>query len=291
MSQKWVSLPGGGGFCLIQAFLLSQVDLSDVAGYMGTSGGSINGAYLALDMPASELPDRYIEFADAAFHKPFWYRMNIFKCEHDDKGLNNSLQDMFGGTTMGQVSKHMLIIPASDFLDEKPKVFDNLVDRDDRDVELWTIVRDSCGAPTYYPIRDISIDGGLWANDPARAGLDTIKTHRTCPLEDIHLLTVGSGYFARRKYIREQLRDWSRNKLNWIKPLVSRGITGWNEKATHFSVKAEPLGYYQKYNPVVLNPGWEMNDSGVVRELYKQCIADQKLIDEFKRTWEKFMLT
>lgn len=288
MKQKWVALPGGGGFCIIQALLLSQVDLSDITGFMGTSGGSINSAYLACELPPAELPELYIHFAEEAFKVPFLYRFNALICDHDDNGLNNSLHAIFGERTVRDVNRFKLIIPSIDFLNNRPKVVDNIVDRDDMSLLLWQVVRDSCGAPTFFPIRDISIDGGLWANDPSRAGTDTLKKTKYCAMGELQLLTVGSGYFARTKYAQETLRSWSKWKHNWIKPLAN-SLTLMNEHATEFSMAAEGLPYYRKYNPVLLQPGWEMNNAKIVKELYAALSSDHALIDEFKRVWDEFM--
>ena len=94
-----------------------------------------------------------------------------------------------------------LVIPTYNLDRDTPVVLKTPHHREfkaDPEIEVWKAALATSAAPTYLPasaeIRDCRhVDGGVWANNPALAGV--IEAHRFLgvPLDEIHVLSIGTG--------------------------------------------------------------------------------------------------
>lgn len=71
-------------------------------------------------------------------------------------------------------------------------------DSSDLSIKLWDAVLSSCSAPVYFPPNKIgdqylSIDGGLWANNPSLVCLTEAIHFFQKGMEEINILSIGTG--------------------------------------------------------------------------------------------------
>jgi hypothetical protein len=92
------------------------------------------------------------------------------------------------------------LIPAVDLTHGRPFVHRSNIPGDGEDipVKLWDAVLSSCSAPVYFPPNNVenkylSIDGGLWANNPSLVCLSEGMHYFKESLESISILSLGTG--------------------------------------------------------------------------------------------------
>jgi hypothetical protein len=183
--------------------------------WAGTSIGSIVAAFLSLGRPASEAVDMLRAKAAHIFGSrdamdslvpgdEYW------RAAYDGERLKEALYEVFGGVTLGQVQKK-LVIPTFYLGDPKrpayTKVWHNFgtdAENPDRRVRLIDVLDASSSAPTYFrsatspdPVRYPGkfADGGLTMNDPVAAGITKmLKVQRlTKDVRPIRALALTCG--------------------------------------------------------------------------------------------------
>jgi uncharacterized protein len=110
------------------------------------------------------------------------------------------LQKAFGEKTLADIEKPLLI-PAVDITHGKPFIHrSNFGQREKGDlaIKVWDAVLSSCSAPVYFPPNNVenqylSIDGGLWANNPSLVCITEAVHYFNTPLSDINIVSVGTG--------------------------------------------------------------------------------------------------
>jgi patatin-like phospholipase/acyl hydrolase len=131
--------------------------------------------------------------------------------------LKTVLSDLFGDMTLGEILPKILI--SSFDLDNqeidpvrrtwKPKFFHNFTgeDSDEREKVVDVALRTSA-APTYFPIYQGFIDGGVVAGNPAMCAVSQALHPYTGGQEisDLVLLSIGTGYNPR--YLTSKNGDW-----------------------------------------------------------------------------------
>ncbi|GAE25160.1 patatin [Halalkalibacter wakoensis JCM 9140] len=164
----------------------------------GTSTGSIIATAVALEKSMSELLESYQKFGKKVFKRQA--KIGLFKSVYSDKDLRQYFKGVFGEKTLADIEKP-LIIPAVDVTHGKPYVYRTNYGHpgsDDLSIKLWDAVLSSCSAPVYFPPNNIknkylSVDGGLWANNPALVciteGIDFFKKE----LKDLKIVSIGTG--------------------------------------------------------------------------------------------------
>ena len=163
----------------------------------GTSTGAIIAASAALNTDMDEVLDSYITYGKKIFIRKA--KFGLFKSIYSDRYLKMLLKDAFGELEIANVPKP-LILPAVDVTRGKPFVHrsNGLGGRDDTSVKLWDAVLSSCSAPIYFPPNNVenkylSIDGGLWANNPSLVCLTEAMHFYDEKLETINILSLGTG--------------------------------------------------------------------------------------------------
>ena len=211
-----LSLDGGGIRGLYTASLLAAlerglgrpiVDHFDLIA--GTSTGGIIALGLALGVTSEKLAAFYREDGVSIFPHPkgirAWIR-HMRQAKYDAKVLEAALRREFGGRRMRDCSR-AVIIPTYNLDCDAPVVLKTPHHPDfwaDSEIEVWKAALATSAAPTYLPaseeIRDCRhVDGGVWANNPALAGV--IEAHRFLgvPLDVIHILTIGTGSVVKNR--------------------------------------------------------------------------------------------
>jgi patatin-like phospholipase/acyl hydrolase len=223
--------------------LIDRVDL-----FAGTSTGGLIALGLAAEIPLDEIRDLYVREGPKIFAENFFGQFrdvgNLFRPQYSNLELRRVLGEIFGDMKLGDL-KRRVMIPAFE-LDNlkdkrspeeprrwKAKIFHNIPnhegdeDRLVRDVALYT-----CSAPTFFPVADGFIDGGVFANNPSLCAIAQAldKRWRRRPhLADLRLLSIGSG--QRIAYLAGEEHNWG--VVQWganILPILMEG----SQETTHF---------------------------------------------------------
>ena len=211
MSERFyiLSIDGGGLRGAFAAHFLKRaeeelrLDWRGRFGLMaGTSTGSILAAGLACGESAANLAELYNDQGQAVFTPHPLSRPDprrLFRSRYGDRRLRELLLQVFEEMTLGQVAVP-LIVPAVDVVNGCVHVFKSKYHADfvrDHDVRVADAVLASCSAPTYFNPHlageYLLADGGLWANNPSLVALVDAHYRLRVPLEDIRILSIGTG--------------------------------------------------------------------------------------------------
>lgn len=165
----------------------------------GTSTGSIIAAAIVRNIPMADVLRDYQLYGEKIFRPQA--KVGMFRTIYSDRYLRYFIQNAFGDVTLEEIDKPLLI-PAVDLTHGNPYIhhsnFSNAAAETDLSLKLWDAVLSSCSAPVYFPPNNVngkflSIDGGLWANNPSLVCVTEIMKHFQCQLEDIKILSIGTG--------------------------------------------------------------------------------------------------
>lgn len=261
---KILSLDGGGIRGLITARLIDRLNKVDkIAGWLndvdliaGTSAGGLIALALSAGKEPSSIRDLYLIKGDNIFEKNVVDKVipNIISAKYSNENLKEELALLFGDKKLGDLNKKVAI-PTFDldaFYDFdktkageergwKPKIFHNFKgkrgeaeNRYDGYSDTQYLVKDvalyTSSAPTYFPIADGYIDGGVFANNPSNIAISQAITRSNkdsdrANLEDISLLSIGSG-------VALKFKDEKHGNLGiaqWASPLIDilmEGVSG-----------------------------------------------------------------
>jgi uncharacterized protein len=164
----------------------------------GTSTGSIIAASAAVEIKMDHVLNNYLLFGEKIFTKQA--TVGLFKHVYTDRYLRRLLKKSFGEVTLETIEKPLLI-PTVDITHGRPFIFrSNFGNPESKDlsIKLWDAVLSSCSAPVYFPPNNVgneylSVDGGLWANNPSLVCITEAIHHFQKDLKDIHILSLGTG--------------------------------------------------------------------------------------------------
>lgn len=258
MAFKILSIDGGGIRGIIPAKILCRLEeemikkdgerarLCDYFDLIcGTSTGSIIAIGLALGMKASDILQLYTEYADKIFSKkknsfcalitnePFYERKNL------EKLLSNAYNTAAGKKDpIIADCKTRICIPTYDLGLGKLHVLktDHLtLYNNDYHIPAKDVALSSSAAPTYFMPHSFSyyqqgtnnenccqnyIDGGVFANNPALIGLTEALYKLDVKIEDIELLSLGTGILP----LSENNPSEKMGLKYWINPISDKGL-------------------------------------------------------------------
>jgi patatin-like phospholipase/acyl hydrolase len=237
-----LSFDGGGIRGVLSTIVVKRLvaesrrkDLVDrTALFAGTSTGALIALGLAAGLPLAEVENLYLTHAPRIFADKFLNHLrdvgNFFGAQYRNEPLRDMLLSLFGDLTLGEL-KRWVMIPAFD-LDNaearspgeprrwKAKIFHNLPNHE---ADLSALIRNvglyACSAPTYFPIADGYIDGGVYANNPSVCALAQAldsRWQRHPKLRQIVLLSIGSG----QRHIYVPVRDANWGVAQWGSRIV-----------------------------------------------------------------------
>lgn len=164
----------------------------------GTSTGSIIAASASLGIPMGKVMENYLAYGKKIFVKKA--KVGLFKSVYSDRYLRRLLKRAFRDLALEDIQKPLLI-PAVDITHGKPYVHRSnfgFAQKNELSVKVWDAVLSSCSAPIYFPPNNVnnqflSIDGGLWANNPSLVCVTEALHHFKSTLEDIRIFSIGTG--------------------------------------------------------------------------------------------------
>jgi patatin-like phospholipase/acyl hydrolase len=213
-------------------------DYFDLIG--GTSTGAIIAASLAIGKSVDEIKDLYMDLGGKIFgEKRNWWDFNRLRATYNYIPMEECLKKAFGEIKLGgeEIKTGLCIVAKrADTNSIWPLInhplgkFYESANGNNKDLDLWRVVRASTAAPTYFAPQMIEvsagqtaafIDGGLsMANNPALtllmvATLSGFKFHWPMGEDKILLVSVGTGYGVFKKKYKEidqaTLLSWASN--------------------------------------------------------------------------------
>ena len=172
--------------------------------FAGTSVGAAIAAGLALGRNPGVLADNIKSIGPKVFQRwiwPFQLLRRLGWAPYSQSELEKAIVELLGDDAMLPLNKIdvPLLIPAVDVRQRKPQLFKSAgLDpiHASTDTVLDAILA-STAAPTFFPPHLINrtpyADGGLVANAPDLVAIGEAIKQLSCPIEDLHLLSVGSG--------------------------------------------------------------------------------------------------
>ncbi len=251
MTYRILSLDGGGIRGVLTIHLLSRLEkaypdfLGNVDLVAGTSTGGIIALAIAAGKPLERALALYMEKGKEVFKDTPFDDLkdvgNAFGAEYSNGGLRQALEEEFGDMTLGDLKKKVLIVSFD--LDNnafeatvtrrwKPKIFQNYPGKGtDAGEKVVDVAMRTSAAPTFFPVYQGYIDGGVVANNPSMCALaqamddDTGKQRLT----QVALLSVGTGGFP--KFLTTEDADWGWTQ--WARPLLDIMLEGSLEVADY----------------------------------------------------------
>ena len=148
-------------------------------------------------------------------------------------------------------NQHLLDEEAPDWMharcDRWHNVFyHNLTDDHGQEERVVKVIMQSCAAPTYFPMVDHCVDGGIVHNNPSLAAMSNLRALGIL-LEDIYILSLGTGEKSDHLVTRPNA---SLGVLQWLPHILSMMFDA-NMEATSQSCH-EILGKrFFRLNPVL----------------------------------------
>lgn len=298
-----LSLDGGGLRGLITARLLQKISheigddwLNKVDVIAGTSTGGILALGLAAGKSPAEIAELYVEHGADIFKDSILDNIRdlgkLIGADYSNKYLDKQLKNIFGELRLNDLDKRV-VIPTFD-LDSgsskekmnalknqgkerkwKPKIFHNFSGNDsDGQMPIAKVALYTSAAPTYFPVVDSYIDGGVYANNPSMIALaQAISQHNTYKVElsEISLLSLGTG--SHSVYIRKKNLDWG--NAHWM-PYIFDIISDGTVDIAHYQLEQLLGSRYHRLQPVLKNK-IQMDDANKMPEMEK--VAENQDID------------
>jgi patatin-like phospholipase/acyl hydrolase len=287
-----LSVDGGGIRGLYAAVLLELLEqeapgfLSSVDLFAGTSTGGIIALGLASGKHPRELAALYKDYADKIFPIPFKALRKLkgfFWAKYSDKPLEKALSDILDGSNRLKDLQKKVLVPSFELEGKKntrrswkPKFFHNFPGKGSDGLELVVdVALRTSAAPTYFPVYQGYIDGGVVANNPSVAALAQALDPGTGgqKLENIRLFSLGTGESP--EWIAGKSQKWG--DLQWAchKVFPNLVIDGMMDVADYESRRIlngreddDPSNHYFRLAPW-LPTNIALDDASKVEELIK----------------------
>ena len=204
-----LSLDGGGTRGIYTAQLLTKIereigipirDCFDLI--VGTSTGAIVAGAAVSKISMEEIVQLFDQEAPEIF-KQKWYRNQLLFSKYSQDILAEVIARHIPPIRLSDVETPVLLT-CSEITTSDLHVFrsykTNQVkgNKQNTDISLRDAVVASCAAPTFFSPKKIKefylADGGLWANNPSLAALTEAKTYFGKELQQIKLLSIGTGH-------------------------------------------------------------------------------------------------
>ena len=255
---KILTFDGGGIRSIFQARIVERIRselMPDFRAdfYAGTSGGAIVAAALAKGLSTSEIIEFYrIEcpkiFKPGNFIDQIADQWDLTGAKYSNGPLKKALEKIFEAATLGSILPRLLITsfdtnhPDGDW---QGVVFHNFPAASATpELSLVDALLRSSAAPTYFPVYQNYIDGGVWGNNPSMSGLAAAlnKNVGRVDHENVALLSIGTG--RRPAKLKGTKKDLG--KLDWLrKGVIDLGFDANIPAAHYYSSSLLGPAYYR----------------------------------------------
>jgi uncharacterized protein len=238
-----LSMDGGGIRGIMTAILLQRLEeshpgfLNQIDLFAGTSTGGLLALGLAAGRSPAEMRKLYQESGDKVFADTILDDVRdlgkLVGADYSLGPLKLALTEQFGARRLDSIHKKVLI-SSFDLDNEHPdparrswkaKFFHNYPgDDSDGDQSIVDVALRTANAPTYFPIYQGYIDGGVVANNPSMCAVAQAVHPNSGGqrIEDLILLSIGTGYNPR--YVASRDGDWG--LAQWAPHLVHLVLEG-----------------------------------------------------------------
>ena len=309
MSKKFkvLSLDGGGirGYLSIkilaniEKILNEQNDENINIGQrfdliVGTSTGGIIASALAIGKSAEEVLELYKNLIPKVFQTE---ENGVFAPKYSNRILKEELEKILEDNRLLDV-KTDLCITSVDVENATPRFhksgyFD--INSPRLDEKLVDLALATSAAPTYFPLVSTKhstnlTDGGVVANNPSMIGLIDAMQINDNKLEDIIIISIGTGEQPCMPYKLEKLKN--AGKINWIlerkniiipkgSPLIELLMDS-QSKLVHSQVGFLLKNNYLRINPK-MNTSIALDDVSKVGNLNNVADVNQKDFEQIKQ--------
>ena len=268
MNYRILSIDGGGIRGILTAVLLARIEenipgfLDEVDLFAGTSTGGLLALGLAAGKTPSEMIGIYKKFGSDVFARSFLDRLfslwGLTGSKYSSRNLYDILTSEFGNLKLGDLRKNVLISTFN--LDKKPKRRNDIRswnakfyhnfsdDNSDREEKLIDVAMRTASAPTYFPVYQGFIDGGVIANNPSVCALAQAINPSTGgqKLDEIYLFSLGNG--NNPKFL--EIRNNNMGLIQWAPQMITLMLEGGSGLADY---QCEQLlgRRYLRINPVL----------------------------------------
>ncbi len=322
--KRILSIDGGGIRGIIPGMVIAALEdrLKEISGnpsthisdyfdfFSGTSTGGILTSILLY--PSEEDPMRpkysarealniYLDHGERIFSTHNWRRFlskfGLLSEIYDAEILENILLDYFGDTKLSQLVKPC-ILTAYNIELRKNHLFRQqkaITHGDARDFYLRDVCRATSAAPTFFSVAEIFslantryvlVDGGLFAHNPSiSALLEVLKTFNTFNINDIHILSLGTG-ITKNAYNYE---DFKKKKAISIGPALVDIMTASSSESNDYFLRqlfrsVNRLGNYIRIEPNNLSSINPAMDAASKSNIQKIVALADTLISENENT-------
>ena len=239
-----LSLDGGGIRGMLTATILSRIEqacpgfLSKIDLFAGTSTGGLLALGFAYGFTPEYMINSYEQWGTQVFKDFFIDDLrdlgNLIGADYNYQPIKNALIKLFGGLTLGDLPKRVLIssfdldnsrVKALSTRTWKAKFFHNFPgDGSDENELMVDVGIRTCMAPTFFPIYQGYIDGGVVANNPSVCALAQALHSSTGrqTIDKVALISLGTGNNPR--YLSSQDGDWG--LVQWAPHLIHMILEG-----------------------------------------------------------------
>jgi len=203
------------------------------------------------------------------------------------KELNAALKELLP-LEFGLIDRPVFI-PSYNMLARRLKVFDNITGDPDARLEAWIPpARCSVAAPTFLPVYEWFVDGGIVENIPVITVLVGVARKLGWNWGDIDVLSLGTGHrVGKVDYKLSNINNWW-TPACWLNH-IKDWLTQCNEQASvqwaTTLAGAGVLGSYTHYDPVKLDNDWDMDDASKVEEAIRRASVYQADFERMYKAW------
>jgi patatin-like phospholipase/acyl hydrolase len=251
--MKLLALDGGGVFGRVQAKILADANAwGKFDAFCGTSIGSAIAAAGALGLQDRVGPEFFDASMPRVFYRSWLRRLNVIGSKYSDKGLNAVLRETFKGALLTDCRKP-LFITAVDIDRQRLKVFSSTDTATDDVMPMWSAIRASTSAPTYFDAWQGYCDGGIFANNPAMVGVAAVSKVLKYPLNQIEVFSIGTGIAP------ETSGSNPRNVIGWGRWLIPSVLHGAASGMHDYFCRSLPLRRYVRVQ-FIRDSKWRLDD-------------------------------
>lgn len=238
MAFTILALSGGGYLGLHEAVLLRELEraLHRPIGesfdlICGSSIGALAAMGLSLGTPARDIEAGFLQRGTTIFpghrwrsHRALAYLSSIrymFRSRYRGETVGETVDAIIGENRKLSEARTRLLIPVINATTGRLEIIKTPHNPRNwyyADLPMAQIAMAATAAPTYFPLavlRDqLYVDAGIFANSPGMFGLHEASHYCKVPIEDIHVLSLGTNVASPRHSVHE---NPNLGALGWLR--------------------------------------------------------------------------